>query len=241
MTTTSQSPALLLQGLKFSWEKKGGRPLLHIPSLNIARGEHVFIAGPSGSGKTTYLNLLCGINTPDDGEIYILGQALHGMQTWQRDRFRGDHFGVVFQQFNLLPYLSVLENVMMPCRFSRYRKRNSEARNSTIHEEAHRLLLALELPENLHKKSVQHLSVGQQQRVAAARAFIGEPEIIIADEPTSALDTDRQQAFLALLTEQCERTGATLIFVSHNLALAPLFDRVLPLHGMQPIGVAKNA
>lgn len=235
-------PAVVLSNVTYRWGRSAATPpTLDIPELVIAKGERVFVAGPSGTGKTTLLNLLCGINTPTTGELWVSGQPLHTLNNAQRDRFRCDHVGVIFQQFNLLPYLSVIDNVILACRLSKRRRHDIHTRNTTPDAEAHRLLKALHLDDALHTLPIQHLSVGQQQRVAAARAFMGSPEIIIADEPTSALDNDRQQAFIALLKDQCERTNATLIFVSHNMALTHFFDRVIALKQVQRNGSATHA
>lgn len=227
-------PAVLASHLIFHWQdKRQTIPILDIPFLRIERGERVFVAGPSGSGKTTLLNLLTGINKASAGELLVLDHPLHQFNNAQRDRFRCDHVGVIFQQFNLLPYLSVIENVVLPCRFSRRRQQDLLARQTTPLAEAHALLQALHIDASLHDQPVHALSVGQQQRVAAARAFMGSPEIIIADEPTSALDDDRQQAFIDLLKEQCQRTQATLIFVSHNQSLTHHFDRIIAMRDLQ--------
>jgi putative ABC transport system ATP-binding protein len=146
-----------------------------------------------------------------------------------RDAFRADHFGIIFQMFNLVPYLSVIDNVTLPCRFSARRRRHVEARGGA-EREARRLLQDLDLTEEAQSPhAVARLSVGQQQRVAAARALIGQPEIVLADEPTSALDADRREAFLRLLFQECETERATLLFVSHDRSLQGLFDRSLAL------------
>ncbi|HSM23175.1 MAG TPA: ATP-binding cassette domain-containing protein, partial [Rubrivivax sp.] len=141
----------------------------------------------------------------------------------RRDAFRADHVGYVFQQFNLLPYLSVLDNVRLPCRFSRRRAARAPA------DAAEHLLARVGLAEALWRRPAAQLSVGQQQRVAAARALIGAPELVIADEPTSALDTDLREAFMDLLLEACAGAGSTLVFVSHDDRLAARFDRRLEL------------
>lgn len=234
-TAPTADAAIQANALVFRWHKQHA-PTLDIPALHIACGEKVFISGPSGSGKTTLLNLLTGINRPSSGTLTVLGHPLHTLSNARRDRFRCDHVGVIFQQFNLLPYLSVLENVVLSARFSRRRQHDIQSRHRTMVEEAAQLLDALHISPSLHDRPVQELSVGQQQRVAAARAFMGSPELIIADEPTSALDDDRQQAFIDLLKSQCQRSGATLIFVSHNRSLQANFDRVIALPEIQRAG-----
>src|SRR5450830_448932 len=198
-----------LSDLGFNWP--GHPQLLDIPAFRLEPGETLFLKGPSGSGKTTLLGLLGGVQKPSRGSIRLLGQELTDLSAGARDRFRVDHTGYIFQQFNLLPFLSVRENVELPCHFSKLR--------------AHRGLKDKDLLE----RRADSLSIGQQQRVAAARALIGQPELVIADEPTSALDYDAREAFLQLLFAECRDAGASLLFVSHDQSLAPLFDRHLSL------------
>ena len=188
-----------LDNVRFGWSAKAP-PLLVIENFELARGERVFLRGPSGSGKSTLLGLIARVLAPRSGTIEVLGQALDGMGAAARDRFRADHFGIVFQQFNLIPYLSVIENVTLPCRFSAARLQKVTSRSGEPAAEALRLLEHLDMAdEALIHKPVTELSVGQQQRVAAARALIGSPEILIADEPTSSMDADRRAAFIELL------------------------------------------
>lgn len=222
--------AACLEKIQFSW--KSGPAVLDFERLEINRRERIFIGGPSGSGKTTLLGLFAGILVPQSGSVQLLGQDVHSMTGVQRDRFRADHIGYIHQMFNLVPYLSVLENVTLPCKFSKRRKMESTRNSTTPKDEAVRLLnhLGLSDPELL-KRRVTELSVGQQQRVAAARAFIGSPELLIADEPTSALDAANREAFIELLFKECDSTGATLIFVSHDSSLGPMFDRAVQLEG----------
>lgn len=212
--------------------------MLNIPALSVGQGESLFLRGPSGSGKSTLLGLIGAVLTPDAGHIRVLGQDLGGMGGAARDRFRADHLGVIFQLFNLLPYLSVLENVMLPCHFSTLRRQRTLARAGSLDEEALRLLEHLQLADpQLLRRPVSQLSVGQQQRVAAARALIGSPEILVADEPTSALDADARDAFIDLLLQEAGRAGSSLLFVSHDAALAPHFEHRLDL---TDINVAAN-
>jgi putative ABC transport system ATP-binding protein len=216
-----------LRDLEFGWSP--GRPLLRIEHLAIAATERVFVHGPSGSGKSSLLSLLAGVVLPQHGSLQVLGTEVSRLAGAARDAFRADHVGIIFQLFNLVPYLSIVENVTLPCRFSARRRRQVEARGGA-EREARRLLEDLDLAaEAGARRAVMRLSVGQQQRVAAARALIGRPEIVLADEPTSALDTDRREAFLRLLFRECEAEGATLLFVSHDRSLEGLFDRSLAL------------
>jgi putative ABC transport system ATP-binding protein len=195
----------------------------------IAAAERVFVHGPSGSGKSTLLSLLAGVLVPERGSLRVLGTEVSGLAGGARDAFRADHLGIIFQMFNLVPYLSALDNVMLPCRFSARRRHQAAARGGPA-AEARRLLEHLDLAaEARSARAARRLSVGQQQRVAAARALIGRPELVLADEPTSALDAHRREAFLRLLFRECEAEGASLLFVSHDRGLEHLFDRSLAL------------
>jgi putative ABC transport system ATP-binding protein len=226
---------LQIRELEFGWAP--AHPLLRIDELTVKRGERVFVHGSSGSGKSTLLNLLAGVMAPQRGRLRVLGHDLPALAPAVRDAFRADHCGIIFQMFNLIPYLSMTENVMLPCRFSVRRRAHVETRGGAT-AEAHRLLQHLDLAGHaLRERAVTRLSVGQQQRVAAARALIGAPELVLADEPTSALDSDRREAFLRLLFRECEAQDATLIFVSHDLQLRPLFDRVIELPGLNRVAV----
>lgn len=217
-----------LSGLGFNWP--GHPPLLDIPAFRLERGETLFLKGPSGSGKTTLLGLLGGVQRPVSGSIRLLDQELTQLSAGQRDRFRVDHTGYIFQQFNLLPFLSVRENVELPCHFSTLRAQRAVQRHGSVDQAAATLLAHLGLKDtDLLQRRADSLSIGQQQRVAAARALIGQPELVIADEPTSALDHDAREAFLQLLFAECREAGASLLFVSHDQSLAPLFDRNLSL------------
>ena len=221
--------AVRLGGLRFRWGP-GSPPVLALDALSIAKGERVFVEGPSGSGKSTLLALLSGVAVPEAGAVEVLGERLDRLSSAQRDHFRAHHVGYVFQQFNLIPYLSMVENVTLPCRFSQRRRAAALRRSGTLEQEALRLLAHLDMGEpGLGSRPVTALSVGQQQRVAVARALMGSPGLVIADEPTSALDADRRESFLRLLFDECRDSGATLVFVSHDAALEELFDRTIRL------------
>ncbi|HMT92902.1 ABC transporter ATP-binding protein [uncultured Thiothrix sp.] len=213
-----------LHDLRFCWPNQASNTL-SLDELIVMQGEHLFIRGASGSGKTTLLNLLAGILTPNRGQLQVLEQGLTQLSPAARDRFRADHLGIIFQQFNLLPYLSVLDNVTLPCEFSKRRREQVGDVSAT----AIRLLEHLGLSTPMNTRAVTALSVGQQQRVAVARALIGKPELIIADEPTSALDTDTRDHFLKLLFSEAEAQGSTIIFVSHDPQIAHYFPRSLDL------------
>lgn len=213
-----------VSGLRFSY--RPGVPVVDIESFSVARGERLFLFGPSGSGKTTLLGLLAGVLRPDDGRIEIDGVDLAGLSPRARDRFRGERIGYLFQLFNLIPYLSVAENITLPCRLST--RRRERLGDESAAQAAHRLARGLEI-DTLLDRPVTELSVGQQQRVAAARALIGRPPLVIADEPTSALDADLREQFIRLLFQQAREAGSTVVFVSHDRQLAPLFDRAASL------------
>jgi len=229
------APAIDISTLRFSWGN-GQDPILDIENLQIKCEERIFIEGPSGCGKSTLLSLIAGVVTPQQGTIKVNGKHINSLDGASRDRFRADHIGFIYQMFNLIPYLSVVENVTLPCRFSKRRRDRAVGRASGFETEAMRLLNKLGMDEpDVVKRPVTELSVGQQQRVAAARALIGAPEILIADEPTSSLDAGHREAFLQLLFQECDREEITLIFVSHDTTLANLFDRTIRLADINKI------
>lgn len=217
-------PAVLLEDAAFAYGS--GPSVLRVPRLQIERGEKVFIFGPSGSGKTTLLGLLAGVLRSDSGIVRVLGTDLGTLSSRRRDAIRAAHIGYIFQMFNLIPYLSVLENIVLPCRLSAERRKRLDG--IPADDAARSLADALQIG-GLLRERVTRLSVGQQQRVAAARALIGSPELIVADEPTSALDSDRREQFLELLFERCAAADATLVFVSHDRHLQHMFDRAVSL------------
>jgi len=225
-------PVIDIEGLRFAW--KSGPQVLDIDAFRVEAGERVFLRGPSGSGKSTLLGLIAGVLQPQAGRISVLGDDMSKLPAARRDRLRADRMGVIFQMFNLVPYLSVTGNVLLPLRFSPARRK---AAGSDPQAEARRLLARLGLTdESLLERRVSDLSVGQQQRVAAARALIGSPSLVIADEPTSALDADARDRFINLLSEEVERSGASLLFVSHDASLAGLFTRAADLTKMNKAG-----
>ena len=238
---SSAAPVIELSNVRFSWTA-ASPVVVDIESLRIDEGERVFLRGPSGSGKSTLLSLLAGVTIPRTGGIRVLGQDIGRMGGAARDRFRADHIGFIFQMFNLIPYLSVLENVCLPCGFSARRRARASDGGTGVEADAIRLLGHLDMADSvLLRRPVNALSVGQQQRVAAARALIGRPELVIADEPTSSLDEDRRTAFLDLLFRECEQRHATLIFVSHDASLGSRFDRVIPFGEINRPSGAVNA
>lgn len=221
----STETAIQARQLMFRWSKHQPA-VLDIPELTIARGERVFLFGPSGSGKTTLLNLLAGVTQPSAGELHVLGQAMHRLSARKRDRFRAQHIGIVFQQFNLIPYLSVTDNVHLACHLA-------GRTNKDTGERIQHMLAALGLPSSLWERSAHSLSVGQQQRVAVARALINGPQLLIADEPSSALDSDHRDEFMQLMMTAADAQHSTVIFVSHDRALQHHFSRHIDLRELQ--------
>ena len=220
---TTNAP-LVLGRVGFRWPGRAGFRLT-VPDFAMRPQESVLLLGESGSGKSTLLSLICGIVVPQQGVVRVDGTDLASLRAGARDRFRAERIGVIFQQFNLLPYASVEDNVRLPLRFAPDRR----GRAGDAGAEAERLCLALGLAPELMSAPAGRLSVGQQQRVAVARALIGQPPLIVADEPTSALDARTQDAFLGLLFDQVRAAGSALLMVSHDDRLGARFDRVLRL------------
>lgn len=231
MTVAANEPAVLLRSISFSYPR--GPEILHVDELRIARGESVFLHGPSGSGKTTLLSLISGVLAPAAGLVQVLGQNVGTLSPAARDTLRGERMGYIFQGFNLIPYLTVEENILLPCHL--HAARRARIASATLPQEAARLAHRLDLHAHLHAPVTQ-LSVGQQQRVAIARAVIGSPELLVADEPTSSLDTDRRDAFLQLLMELSRESQTTLLFVSHDRSLDAHFNRSVSIGDMHRAG-----
>ena len=220
--------AIHLRALTHAWT--GQPPLFQIEELTVTQGKHLFIQGPSGCGKSTLLSLLAGVQAVQNGVCQVLGQDLAALTAVQRDRLRGEQMGVIFQQFNLLSYLDVQANVLMPTRLFPSRAAASSRAWGSPADQAKALAQALGLAEKMWRQPINQLSVGQQQRVAAVRALMGAPELVIADEPTSALDDARQLEFLDLLLHTAEKQNTSVIMVSHNARLAHRFDQVFEMH-----------
>ncbi len=205
--------------------------VLSVPALRLQAGQRLLLRGASGSGKSTLLTIAAGVMLATAGQARLLGQDWRGLRAAQRDRLRAQSVGYIFQQFNLLPYLSALDNVLLPCRFSPQRAQAA----GDPQQEARRLLAALDLSPSHWSAPAAKLSVGQQQRVAAARALIGKPALVMADEPTSALDDTRRDAFMELLLAQCEAAGSALLFVTHDARLSRHFSEVLSLEAASEV------
>jgi len=225
---SASEPTIRITDLLFSYSGQLKEPVLKIPVWEVTAGQHVFLYGPSGSGKTTLLNLLGGFLVPQEGNIRELGRDMASLSARQRDRFRAHHIGMVFQQFNLIPYLSVMENVQLAAGFGRQTA-------ATTSDRIMHLFARLQLDSRLLNRRSDNLSVGQQQRVAIARALINGPEILIADEPTSALDSDVRDSFIELLLECARLDRSTLVFVSHDRALQSYFSESIDLRELNQV------
>jgi putative ABC transport system ATP-binding protein len=214
-----------IDSVRFYWSKKSNFKIF-IQNLEIKKGEKVLLLGESGSGKTTLLSLLCGFLNPLSGTISINGNEINKLSSKSKDEYRADNIGIIFQQFNLLPYAGVIDNILLPLYFSKVRS------NSIINpqETAVQLCKQLRLPDDVINYKANSLSVGQQQRVAVARALIGNPSLIIADEPTSSIDSAAQQIFLDLMFEQIYKNESTLLMVSHDKSLSSRFDRLIDIN-----------
>ena len=214
-----------LDSVRFYWSKNKDFKIF-IPELKISEGEKVLLLGESGSGKTTLLSLVSGFLSPISGDIYLNEKNINSLSARSRDQYRSDNIGIIFQQFNLLPYANVIDNIILPLYFSKVRA--SKIINQK--ETAINLCKSLRLPDTVTRMQANNLSVGQQQRVAVARALIGNPSLVIADEPTSSLDSDAQNIFLDLMFAQIEKNNSTLLMVSHDTSLSSYFDRVIDIN-----------
>ena len=207
-----------IERLNFSYPKSS--TIIKLEELKVETHERVFLHGKSGSGKTTLLSLIAGILPCQEGKISIQGNSLSEISSYQIDSFRGKNLGFIFQNFNLIPYLSVLENILLPAKL--------QGRAKQLEARANQLIKELNIQSRIDTKASQ-LSVGQQQRVAAARALLLEPPLIIADEPTSSLDEENVDEFMKLLLKQWNQKPFTLLFVSHDQRLQKYFDRSINL------------
>ena len=225
----TQCPAIQIENCQFRYHPDSDKALLQIAHLRVEKGETVFVYGPSGSGKSTLLNLLAGILLPQQGNISLDNVIVNRLSHRKRDAFRARHIGMVFQRFNLIPYLTVADNIKLASHFSLRDKQYLQQRRDG-------LLNALQLDPEILMRPASQLSVGEQQRVAIVRALINEPELLIVDEPTSALDSDARDSFVDLLLDQIKAAQATLLFVSHDRSLARHFSRQLDIQSFVDAG-----
>ena len=214
-----------IESLRFQWSKNNNFKIF-VPKLEVGRGKKVLFLGESGSGKTTLLSLICGFLEPLSGSISINDKIISDLTSTNKDAYRSDNIGIIFQQFNLLPYANVIDNIILPLYFSKQRSKKVENKINA----AMNLCDQLRLPESILNQKASNLSVGQQQRVAVARALIGSHSIIVPDEPTSSLDTEAQELFLDLMFDQISKNSSTLLMVSHDKSLTNYFDQVIDIN-----------
>jgi putative ABC transport system ATP-binding protein len=222
---TSSDPALEINGLSFGYGQEGaGGFRLRIGRFRVEPGEQVVLTGRSGSGKSTLLHLIAGLIDPEAGEVRVAGQAIHALRGHRRDQFRGRRIGMVFQTFNLLAGFSASENVQAALMFSTIPAHEHRARAAKLLE-----TLGIDRPHQL----AERLSVGQQQRVAVARALACGPALVLADEPTASLDPENADNAMKLLQGACRERGAALLCVSHDPAMPARFERVVSLDDLR--------
>ena len=219
---SNNAPILQLENVDFRWPGQDAFGL-SVSDLTINRSETVLLLGESGSGKSTLLSLICGTILADTGRVRVDGTDIAALSSGKRDQFRAENIGLIFQQFNLLPFATIADNIRLPLGFAPERRE----RTGDITSEVARLCRDLGLPSDVMTAGAGTLSVGQQQRVAAARALIGAPPLIVADEPTSSLDAATQRAFLDVLFKQSRTHNTTVLMVSHDARLADMFDRTI--------------
>lgn len=227
-----KTAALELRHIEFAWPNQT-KPLFVIPELSLQHGQTLFIGGPSGSGKSSLLSLIAGIQLPRQGSCHVLGTSLSQLSASERDKFRGEHLGLIFQQFNLLPFLTVEENIELPSKLFASRFQKSTQIFGSVQKHIDTLCHALHLQPSLRGRQARLLSVGEQQRVAAARALLGCPALIVADEPTSALDEDNKLDFLNLLLSTASAQNTSVVTVSHDMRIASKFDHVFQMPLME--------
>lgn len=208
-------PALSIENLEYRYPG-AAEPSVRVGSLKVGEGEHVVLTGSSGSGKSTILHVVSGLMDPTRGEVLIHGTDIHALTGAKRDRFRGRNIGMVFQTHNLLGGFSALDNVLAALMFSDRPRGEHDAHARGLLER-----LGIERPG----ARVEELSVGQQQRVAVARAIACGPALVLADEPTAALDPEHAQRAVGMLEDACRSVGAALVCVTHDLGLVDRFDR----------------
>ena len=225
----NEDPALSISDLAFQFDAETG-PILRIKSWQVDRGKQVFLQGASGSGKSSLLTLLAGLQLPTMGEVRVLGTTISNLSNHERDRFRALNIGVVFQQFNLIPYLSVMDNILLAAKFG-------ETEGSSVRQRATELLSRVNLKAELFERKSVDLSVGQQQRVAIVRALINYPALLLVDEPTSALDKANRDSFLTLLLEVLAENNCAMVFVSHDSDIGKHFLNRIELSELNQIGV----
>ena len=226
------APALALYGVKKTYRQPGSDPVpvLDVDHFELATGEQTVLVGPSGGGKTTLLNVIAGITPCDEGRVEVGGVDLTRLPEPARDRFRAERIGIVFQSFNLLPAFTALENVLLGMAFS----------GKADVSRAEALLEAVDLADRRHHEP-RRLSVGQQQRVAVARALANRPRLMLADEPTASVDLANQDRIVDLIRQRCADDDVALLLITHDRNVASQFDGVVELAEFNRATAAKLA
>lgn len=222
------TPALEISDLRFRYASDGAW-VVGLPTLRLERGEQVALQGSSGSGKSSLLQVVAGLVDPQGGSVRIAGADIHALRGARRDRFRGSHLGMIFQTFNLLPGFSATENVQMALLFSRVPRREHRSRSADLLRS-----LSIDAPD----REVTELSVGQQQRVAVARALACDPPLVLADEPTASLDPENAARAIELIQSACRERNAALLCVSHDPSVIERFETRHALAGLRASGAA---
>ena len=218
MAVVTHKPALRIESLKFRYHRRRrGEPwVIDIPALAMTRGEQMLLTGGSGRGKSTLLHLICGLMDPVEGETHVDGTPIHSLHGHDRDLFRGKRIGMIFQSFNLMHGFSALENVMVAMMFSSIPRREHRRRARDLLQH-----LGIDHP----RRSPDKMSIGQQQRVAVARAVACDPVLVLADEPTASLDPDNAQIAMELIQNICQEKKSALLCVSHDPTMSERFER----------------
>ncbi|WP_016954733.1 ABC transporter ATP-binding protein [Catenovulum agarivorans] len=222
-----------LHEVTYAYPSNKNKTIIQIKDWQLAQQQKHFLYGPSGSGKSTLLNIVSGVIKPTSGRVEVLNERLDKLKQHKLDKFRAQNIGYIFQKFNLIPYLNAFDNIHLAQYFAANTKKQQANADKTIMD----LLEELQVNIDDCQRPVSQLSVGQQQRIGIARAFINQPKLLIADEPTSSLDQDARDSFITLLNKLCANHNCNLLFVSHDMSLQSYFDRT---HALNQINLANK-